>query len=313
MPYSIFNLKFETGVHTGLSNGGPSLDDGQMTIHSDTLFSALYCEAMKYGQQDQLLSYFKSGTLAISDALPFHKDSYFLPKPLIHVERRAKTESASVKKAMKAISHIALQDFACYVQGLSSGSNPDWLQKPNFGVMSIQTRVSLRNGAQPLPYQVAIWTFSPHSGLYIILRHLEDDALRMFKQMLTALGACGIGGKQSSGLGKFCVEHSPAPEEMLTMLGDESASYQMLLGLSLPQKGQLEAAMAQGWYTLTRRGGYARSHNDGLPFKRNTVYMLSTGACFTQRFQGEVLNLCPPQGTHPVWRCANTLFLGVNI
>lgn len=312
MPYSIFRLKFETGVHTGLSSGGPSLDDGQMTIHSDTLFSALYCEAMKYGQQDQLLDYFKHGTLAISDALPFHKDAYFLPKPVIHVERHAQTESSSVKKALKAISHIALQDFARYVQGLSGSINPTWLQKPSFGVMSIQTRVTLRNGPEPVPYQVAVWTFSPDSGLYILIRHLEDDALHLFKRMLTVLGAVGIGGKQSTGLGKFIVHQYPVPEDLLTMLSDDSASYQMLLGLSLPERDQTEAIMTQGWYTLTRRGGYTRAHSDALPLKKNTVYLLSTGSCFKQRFQGEMLDLCPPQGPHPVWRCANTLFLGVN-
>ena len=70
MAYSLYRLKFTTGLHMGLDSGGPSLDDGRMAIHSDTLFSALCCELSNDTEIARLYDYFASGVLTVSDALP---------------------------------------------------------------------------------------------------------------------------------------------------------------------------------------------------------------------------------------------------
>ena len=65
MNYSLYKLNFKTAVHIGNSDGGVSLDDGEMTIKSDTLFSALCCEAVKNKTIDKLYEYFNNGILKV--------------------------------------------------------------------------------------------------------------------------------------------------------------------------------------------------------------------------------------------------------
>ena len=45
MEYSLYRLNFTTFLHIGEDNGAVSLDSSRMTIHADTLFAALCCEA----------------------------------------------------------------------------------------------------------------------------------------------------------------------------------------------------------------------------------------------------------------------------
>ena len=54
MTTKVFKLSFKTPVHFGKKR----LSDGEMTITSDTLFSALFIEALQLGKEtDWLLNY----------------------------------------------------------------------------------------------------------------------------------------------------------------------------------------------------------------------------------------------------------------
>ena len=85
MKYYMFRLSFPYGVHFGDGN----LDSSNMTFHADTLFSALFIEAVKSGEQvaQQLLENTKKGNVVLSDAFPYIGDTYYLPVG-IHTKKR---------------------------------------------------------------------------------------------------------------------------------------------------------------------------------------------------------------------------------
>lgn len=315
MAYSILKLDFQSGLHVGDSLGGPSLDSSQMVIHGDTLFSAMYIELLKTGEEERLRHFFTSGELTISDALPFWKDRYYLPKPLLHVPPKSRVTSVRSKQ-LKALTFIAAADFSNYVSGLAGGTlEPDTWTVPTFGVLSAQTRVAIRGNDQPLPYSVGVWQFAPQCGLYIIVRYQEEESLALMIKALTWLGQSGIGGKTSSGLGRFRLMRVETPLYLLKLLEHDQAPYQMLLGVGLPSDDALEHTLAEGWYTLLRRGGFASSTSFQAcpPRRKRTLYMLAAGSCLKMRFQGNMLDLSWEGAVHPVWRCSNTLFAGVDL
>ncbi len=313
MTYSLYKLKFSTGLHIGKSTGGPSLDAGQMTIHSDTIFSALCCESVKRGLLDHLREYFVNNTLIISDALPYFVDELFLPKPIIYIKRSRQNEDPGVKKLLKSVEYIPLSLFSEYMQGLG-GMDIDYTSlNYSFGSMIVDTRVSIKDSTQPTPYNMAYWRFNKDAGLYIIVNSKDDAALELFEDILSGLGVSGIGGKQSAGLGKFSLHKSPVPPKLLNILSDDEAEYQMLLGVALPVDEELEDVLEGGWYSTIRRGGYIRSDTySPMQLKKKTIYALAPGSCIMKRFAGDMLDISD-NGLHPVWRNCNTLFAGVKL
>ena len=59
--YSVYKFKFLTDVHLGTG----LLNDSAMTFHADTLFSALYMEAMRLGRENELLSASRAGKITV--------------------------------------------------------------------------------------------------------------------------------------------------------------------------------------------------------------------------------------------------------
>lgn len=313
MEHFLYRLKFTTALHMGKDTGAGSLDDCRMNIHADTIFAALCCEAARGGKAAGLAELFACGALTISDALPYAGDELFLPRPVLYVENTRRAGDASLKKALKGVEYIPLSLFEEYLQGLRR-LQPDIERfKQKFGRMVVGTRVALKGNSQPLPYHVAAWKFAAGCGLYLVVRTAHEEARRTFAALLARLGLSGVGGKQSSGWGKFDVTQSAVPAPLMKLITDSRASYQMLLGTALPADSELDDMLADSWYSLVRRGGFIRSDNYAPgQLKKRTIYMLAPGSCLRQRFQGGMYDLSDG-GAHPVWRCGSTLFAGVNL
>lgn len=313
MDYLLFRLNFSTLLHIGKDSGGASLDDGLMTIHADTLFAALCCESVQDNSINELVNYFAEGTLTISDALPYVGEEIFLPKPVLFTGNKKRAEDTGLKKRLKSVEYIPLSIFNEYVQGLQQAEIDLAKLEYTFGQMSTTTRVAIQGNDPPLPYHVAAWKFAPECGLYIIVRSEKPRARDTFSKVLTRLGLSGVGGKQSSGWGKFTVQTSPVPCDLVDMLEDNQASCQMLLGTALPEDNELDEVLKNGWYTLVRRGGFIRSATYAPgQLKKRSLYMLGAGSCLSGRFRGGMYDLSD-QGGHPVWRCGKSLFAGVNL
>ena len=309
MRQAIFRLTFSTAARFGSDEGGASLAGARATVRSDALFSALFRALLPLGRADALLEYARGGALAFSDGLPWRGEALFLPRPVGLFERpdNPAAEDPSKRKLLKKIAHIpadGLHDF------LSGRADLERLYAQNrFGVPFEVTRVNTRDGADPLPYRVGGFRFDRDCGLYVAARG-EGDALALLEEGLRYLSAEGIGGKTSSGWGKFSLAVEPVPAALANPMEDADAALQMLLNTALPADDELADALAGACYTVARRGGFATSAQ-GRPFKKRTVALMGAGSTFRRRFRGQVMDVGAGM-PHPVWRCAVPLFMGVN-
>jgi len=314
MAYTLYRLNFTTALHIGKDTGASSLGDGQMAIHADTLFSALCCEAAGDSRLlSELVSYFAEGVLTISDALPYAGPELYLPRPFCFTGNKHREGDAHLKKVLKSLNYIPLSSFNAYIEGLREPQIDVQQLKKDFGKLVVTTKVAIKGEEVPRPYHVASWRFAAGCGLYLIVCYESEDALQLFTTLINGLGWSGVGGKQSSGLGKFQVEQSDVPEELSKLLEDEQAPYQMLLGTALPVDSEMDEVLTNGWYQLVRRGGFIRSDTYApVQLKKRTMYMLAPGSCLSRRFKGGMFDVSD-HGAHPVWRCGNTLFVGVQL
>lgn len=302
MPHLIYKLTFSTAVHFGSDDGGDHLSSVNMSFHSDSLFSALYLQAMKIGKQDELLSSVKSGSLCFSDALPWKGNRFYIPRPVGIFAQPTRDFDPSVRKIMKRVRFIPVDMLKPYLSGTF---DPEQLLT-EFGAAYYTTRVNIRDAEAPLPYQVGAFRFFDDCGLYIIVK---TDNEKLMAELFDMLSVHGIGGKVSSGLGKFTYSTIKPDELFAKYLNNTSAAYSLLLSTALPEDDALESAMQHSHYTLVRRGGFTQSESS-RPVKKHTVYAFGAGSTFAKPFLGSVRDVGMHM-PHPVYRCLASCFMGV--
>lgn len=308
MRHVICRLTFSTAARFGSDAGGSSLASGSMAFRADVLFSALFRVLQPQGRAEALLHAVQAGDLVFSDAFPWRGGHLFLPRPVGIFTRSnsSMTEDPSQRKLLKKIAFVPMDSLPDFMAGRADLNALHRLNR--FGTTFEETRVNLRDGEQPLPYRVGGFRFAEDSGLYLIVSG-SDSALSLFEQGMIALSADGIGGKASSGWGKFTPALEPVSPTWAQALEAEQAPRQLLLSTALPSEEELPATLEGAFYTVVRRGGFAASDQVN-PLKKQTVYLLGAGSTFTRRFQGCLLDVGIGM-PHPVWRYARALFMGV--
>lgn len=309
MLHAIYKLKFSTATRFGSDDGGGNLTGASMTFRADVLFSALFRALLPLGEDGELLRFVRDGSLAFSDALPWRGGTLFLPRPVgIFAKPDERTSGdPSQRKLLKKIAYIPADGLAQFMAG--QADLRELYEMNHFGSAFEETRVNLRDGDQPMPYQVGGFRFSDDSGLYLVARG-EQSALTLFEAGLRCLSAEGIGGEISSGWGKFTFESTSVPADWVRALEDENAARYMTLSTALPSEDEMTLALEGAYYTVVRRGGFVSSVQT-QPFKKQTVFLLGAGSTFRHRFHGTVLDV-GIEMPHPVWRYAVPLFMGVN-
>lgn len=266
--------------------------------------------------------------LLLSDLLPWRMGvdgemAFYVPRPVLRIagtdEVRAdyaKTCSrATERKKQKSMKYLRAGQMADYVTAMRTGS--PFLPAVDFGMASLRQRVNTRE-EEPLPYYVGQFDFYADAGLYLLayVRHAEDvDFLR---ELLTWLGLTGIGGKRTSGFGKF---HIAEDEIMLdadgvyaddaalyAMLHAEGAPWQMTVAPVVPTAEEI-SHVKEGAYRLRRAGGFITAPRHAAR-KKNSIYLVDAGSCLHTRIGGSLAELCMYAG-HPVWRYGFGLYLGV--
>lgn len=325
MKYGVFKWHFTTDVRFGTNKG--QLSDSEYIMHSDTLFSALCIEALKIGGEEMLEKLYQLSheqKLLFSDTMPYRNETYFLPKPMLRMATKEQQSSSVLKKAAKKLKYISAEAFQDYLYSLSGQGTFD-LEKANrdfAGSLYNQNRVmvSVSGQDEPLPYYVNSWHFAEDAGLYLIVGYENEDDLYFLAQLIVSLGYSGVGGKKSSGLGKFWIDdviflddaYSDGLEALQTLLGNPG-QIQMTLSLALPRADELEDALKGATYQVLKRSGFIDSVDYALEQRKHrNLYVLAAGACFSKTFKGDIYNLAT-KGRHPVYRYAQPLFLGVNL
>lgn len=324
MEYKIYKLRFKTGVHFG--NG--LLNDSINTVKADTLFSALYLEALNIGKNDELYKMAKGNRLFISDAMPYVNDDIFLvPKPIIQVKTDTKKDqdeienNSVIKKRVKNMKFLPIKNLDDFLNGDIEKIKDDSLKIGFFeGMTKARVRSHDDKGIpiDTLPYHVGVYNFDENAGLYIITAYEDEEVRKLIEELFTILSHTGIGGKRASGLGKFDLEIRDLPSDFADKLSskkhisDKSFKKYMILSTSLPKDDELEASLVNSSYLMEKRSGFIYSTTYSEEFKRKKdMYVFSSGSCFENIFDGDVYDVSEGQNTHKVYRYAKPLFLGV--
>lgn len=302
MDYTIYKLEFRTGVHFG--NG--MLNDSVYTFRADTLFSALYIEALKHGVSEQLRKQVVSGNLLFSDAFPYVGNQYMIPKPMLYIEPSDKGDS-SAKKKYKKLKYLPVERLEEYLAGsMKLDENP----MHGFGLEELRTMAAVRKEEDTLPFHVGTYYYNRGNGLYIIVGYQTEDVRVLAEELLKGVALAGIGGKRASGLGKFDLRRGEDSQELFHHLNKKADCY-MLLSAALPIEKDMEHALEGASYLLEKRSGFIASDTYAdEPRKKKDVYVFSAGSCFKHVFCGDLIDVSDG-GRHPVYRYAVPLFMGV--
>lgn len=340
MNHSIIRFNFSTPVHFGKSK----LEDGEMCFSADTLFSALFLEAMKEGKEKLLLEYVQEEKLLFTDAFPFSVKQegskgkkeycYFLPKPMCSVERgeeegREKKHSI-LKKAYKKLKYLSMDSLSDYLEGRLDPLEE--LKKQNFGSFFSQEMVRILEDEDNLPYRVEQFQFAEDAGLYCIFSTEDEDVEDFLVDLLESLSYIGIGGKRASGKGKFSITAGALGEEIsekikLVGKGEEDSlasdsagslvkktkesRYLLLSSAMAKAEEDLESILEDASYLLQKRSGFIYSESYAKEQRRKKdFFSFQAGSCFKKPFSGDIFDVSDG-GNHPVYRYGKAVFMEI--
>ena len=260
---------------------------------------------------DTLVTFAKEGSLLISDAFPYVNEELFLPKPVLYVKRSGQEAGDSIiKKAYKKMKYVPVSDFDLYLKGELSVEKTEMLK--HLGTYQMKTSAAVRGLEDAMPYRVRTFRFGKGNGLYIICGYQKENRKELLEELMEYLMLDGLGGKRSSGLGRFeCVPVKMNP--ILAKRLEQQSSQYMTLSVSLPQPQELEKVLENSNCLLQKRSGFVASeHYSEQWLRKKDVYLFAAGSCFSKTYGGSILDVSSG-GAHPVYRYAKPLFLGVDI
>lgn len=327
MNYFLYKWRFTTPVHFGKSDSALSLYGSNMNICADTLFSALCHTALEMGGSErlnQLVEDAKQDRLVISDTFPWKGEEVYLPKPLYRSEKKSKQTDppAGIRKAMKKLNWIPVSSMTEYVHSLETDTPfPVADIDQDFGTLLLNEKAAVRTGGDARPYQVGTYYFNKDAGLYFIAATASEEIGDRLEKLQEELGLGGIGGKRTTGLGKFEVDDTILLDEpfdddtvFLKNALNDRASKQLLLTTSLPKKNETDLALQDASYLLIRRGGFVQSEHFAKEMRKKKVqYYLKAGSVLRHSYKGDLYQVGSPDGRHPVYRYSKPIFLGVNL
>ncbi|MBR2742260.1 MAG: type III-A CRISPR-associated RAMP protein Csm4 [Clostridia bacterium] len=322
MNYYLYKLKFDTAVHFGPSFSAGALYSSENHFCADTLFSALCHTALALGGRDMLAELCRQaeeGNILLSDSMPWMGETFYLPKPFI-TAKTDRTVTITGRKAAKKLKWIPADDLDAFFDYIYGG-DPYEAEKAlaQFGISTGTTKVRITPGEDALPYQVGLYYFKEDAGLWFLAGCETDLLADDLQTLVEGLSFGGIGGKVSSGYGKFHIEDliylnepfDTFTERLFSALKDASAKRQLLLSTSLPSEDELTDLLPDSEYMLTRRAGFIQSGACAQENRRKvTQLFLSAGSVLPKRFKAVLYEVGKIE-EHPVYRLSAPLFLGV--
>lgn len=331
MIYYVFTLKFLAPVHFGDTANGGNLDKMALSCSADTLFAALCNEAAACDSSllQKLIQKTSEKQIKFSSLFPYYRtkdddeDLYmYLPKPLLQMDVKQQSgksfnemkQLATKLKKQKKTSYIRASQLEEWLQNAKKGVAVDYAV-PEFAAPFVSGKVNLRE-ADPLPYYVGSYLFAENTGLYFICGVEDEDDIEWLSDLLVQLGVSGIGGKRSSGYGKFELAddymeiESEDLDVIFDMLFEEDSNIQMCLAPVCPLASEIDV-VKNGAYKLIKRGGFISSPDMAENIKRDSVYMLAEGSCFGKRLQGQLLEQSIDGLGHKLYRDGVGMFVGL--
>ena len=304
MIYQIYKMEFLNNVRFGKQ----SLNETNPTLYADTLFSALYQEAMKQQKENSFYQMVHTGKLIFSDGFPYQGREYYLPKPYIRIEETDKKDNSKEKKKFKKLKYIPLSKLERYLKGETKAE--EFEEEQELGYTGMKVSVAVRGKEEPEPYRVRYFTFQEGNGLYFLVKTDNEEEIQLLDELMTGLSYSGIGGKRHTGMGRFEYERCDMPVILRTKL-ETSAEKYMLLSTALPEENELEQILEQAEYQLLKRSGFVASTDYAdQQMRKRDLYVFQSGSCFGKTFSGQIVDVSDA-GRHPVYRYAMGIFMGV--
>ncbi|MBQ0066677.1 MAG: type III-A CRISPR-associated RAMP protein Csm4 [Phascolarctobacterium sp.] len=333
MKYYLFLLNFLTPVHFGNSGLGGMLEKVELAYGADEFFSALTTEAANLGLNVQnIITDLENCQICHSSLFPYWQGEdgleLYVPRPIyrgVHMENdnKLKTyeevkELATKLKKLKKGGFIRISEMGNLIKNLNNPcrSLDEKYKTRSFAVAMTSTHVNLRY-KKPLPYNVSSYVFSQDAGMYFILGVEDDSKLKELSDLVSSLGMTGIGGKRSSGYGKFELLKQP---EMLSHNGNDAKELEKMLNqkdgmqmnIAPVCPSSLDILQKEDVYKLKKCSGFVWQDDNNNMTKRNSFYMLQDGSCFGKRIEGKMLKIEVQGVSHSIYRNCKGMYLGVN-
>lgn len=342
MTFHYFKLRFHSALH--LAKGKSDYDEGERTLHSDTLQAALFACALQLGASERE-AYAMMQNTRVSSAYPFFGDEFFFPKPYARIQPIAGESEDKQAKPLKKVKFLGKSFFEDFCTGnsqksisrskhlLSGGQfvsdHPDLSAALQAGrktlaaekVAIIRSEVNQRVTIPPdyctdaTPYYTDRMFFHEQAGLYFLAQFEGGKPQTLFEQALCLLADNGIGTDRSVGNGSFeCIERG-----QLSLQLPDNANAQLNLSLYCPERTELtEALLDQSSYQIVKRGGYLASAEDvdNITLRKRSVYMFEEGSVFPEtNLTGKIVDLKPTitDVQHEVWRDGRGFFIPVTM
>ena len=222
MKYRAYFLEFLTPVHFADNNFGGDLEKASFYCNADTYFSAICSEANLISKEilQSIMEKFEQRKLAISSLFPYYYSALnddlqlYLPKIYLSVDNLSKIDSYPKQKKYSRLwkqndkeDFIRISEIKNWLQSIND-KDVYIIDNPIFAIENTMEKVACR-GQEPLPYFVNSYKFNDNAGLYFILGYEEDDDAIIMEKIIESLGYSGIGGKKSSGYGKYKFFRNP--------------------------------------------------------------------------------------------------------
>lgn len=308
MNYKLYKLRFTTAVHFGIDRVSYS----DVVFSADRLFSA-FCSELVNTMDDvneantKIMDFVEAidkGEFLISDALPYIGDNLYVPKPLLTGVCYPNDEK------LKYLPYDKVHD---YIRGSMTCNTIDNEMKNFYSLGSFSSFDCvgyIDTLDNPKPYTIGSFTYNKGNGLYFILGYEDESLFYDFDDIMSILGYIGIGGKLSSGFGKFEIDYDAAlPENFEYKLSSDADTY-MSLSVCLPKNNELENALKGSCYNLIARTGFVSSDSYDV-HQIKTLHCFSSGSTFVNKFKGSVVDMSEGKGSHPVYKYAKPFFMNI--
>lgn len=295
MEVQAYKLDFQT-VHFGNGN----LNESIGSFNASRLYSTLFLESLKLNVDKEFLDLSKSDNFFLSDSFPLKDGEFYLPKPIGYpkmplISESTKEMQRNAKKSKK-LQYIKYTDIEDYVKG-----NCDIGKLEGISSFFSKSTVVTKKGIDP--YEVGITNFK--TSLYILT--IKHELLDM---LMNSLQYSGIGGKRSSGYGRFTIEKLDIPNEFSKniVINDSEYGVYMTLNTSIPNNDELDVVLPTAEYLLEKSSGFAYSTASKSLLRKQDLYKFVVGSTLTKTYSGNIFDVRPDGFPHPVWNYAKGLF-----
>ena len=296
--FTVFKLKFRSSFH--LSTNGFADENSDVTIHSDTMYSAI-CHAMGMLYGSQVVSDFiASQSIRISSCFPYFNDDLYFPRPLNSLKGTLDNATSTQRKSLKKVKFLSKQEFEKALRGnltfedlysKNKAELPSFFKKQEIPRVTID-RVS--NAASIFNFEQVVFqnytnetdpSKNKQSGLYFMVDYKANaEKFKVkFEAALRLLGDEGIGADNTVGKGLFRVTKL---ENELELDCPTNASNYMLLSLYSPSDEELKKLKADECsYEYITRNGWSSVQQ--MNQRRYSVRMLCEGSVVNYPVEGE--------------------------